>query len=117
MHQIGATLGLPPVGVKGRDGLPDSAHWPNRPEGHYPPPPPKRAKKAKPAPAGASGAGAGESDGDEDGAGVEAENEAHTARIRASHLLTSAIALLEGKKPKAAARKLAIARDLLRGAL
>lgn len=27
-NRIGALLGLPPVGVKGRDGLPDCAQWP-----------------------------------------------------------------------------------------
>jgi len=47
--RIGALLGMPPVGVKGRDGLPDCAHWPMcvRPEGYYPEPykPSKRAKK------------------------------------------------------------------------
>lgn len=34
---IGATLGLAPVGVKGRGGLPDCAQWPLnvRPEGYY----------------------------------------------------------------------------------
>jgi hypothetical protein len=37
-NQIGATLGLPPVGVKGRHGLPDCAQWPAcvRPAGYYP---------------------------------------------------------------------------------
>jgi hypothetical protein len=37
-NRIGAQLGLPPVGVKGRGGLPDCAHWPMcvRPEGYYP---------------------------------------------------------------------------------
>lgn len=36
-NEIGALLGLPPVGVKGRDGLPDCAQWPLnvRPEGFY----------------------------------------------------------------------------------
>ena len=40
-NEIGAKLGLPPVGVKGRRGLPDCAHWPLcvRPEGYYPPAP------------------------------------------------------------------------------
>lgn len=39
-NQIGAKLGLPPVGVKGRDGLPDCAYWPEnvRPAGYYPAP-------------------------------------------------------------------------------
>lgn len=37
-NEIGAALGLPPVGVKGRDGKPDCAYWPLnvRPEGYYP---------------------------------------------------------------------------------
>lgn len=36
-NRIGAALGLAPVGVKGRDGLPDCAQWPLnvRPEGYY----------------------------------------------------------------------------------
>jgi hypothetical protein len=36
-NAIGAVLGLAPVGVKGRDGLPDCAQWPLnvRPEGFY----------------------------------------------------------------------------------
>ncbi len=35
--EIGADLGLPPVGVKGRDGLPDCKNWPLnvRPAGYY----------------------------------------------------------------------------------
>jgi hypothetical protein len=39
-NRIGALLGLPPVGVKGRGGFPDCAHWPLcvRPEGYYPHP-------------------------------------------------------------------------------
>jgi hypothetical protein len=39
-NRIGAQLGLPPVGVKGRRGLPDCAHWPFnvRPDGYYPEP-------------------------------------------------------------------------------
>jgi len=37
-NRIGAVLGLPPVGVKGRKGLPDCASWPLnvRPAGYYP---------------------------------------------------------------------------------
>lgn len=37
-NEIGAALGLPPVGVKGRDGLPDCKAWPMcvRPAGFYP---------------------------------------------------------------------------------
>jgi len=36
-NEIGAILGLPPVGVKGRDGLPNCAQWPLnvRPVGYY----------------------------------------------------------------------------------
>lgn len=36
-NEIGATLGLAEVGVKGRGGLPDCAQWPLnvRPEGYY----------------------------------------------------------------------------------
>lgn len=49
--EIGAALGLPPVGVKGRDGLPDCKSWPMnvRPEGYYPEAftAPKREKKPK----------------------------------------------------------------------
>ncbi len=39
-NRIGAKLGLAEVGVKGRDGRPDSAHWPMcvRPAGYYPEP-------------------------------------------------------------------------------
>ncbi len=39
-NRIGAKLGLPEVGVKGRDGLPDCSYWPMnvRPEGYYPEP-------------------------------------------------------------------------------
>ena len=39
-NRIGKLLGLPPVGVKGRGGLPDCAYWPLcvRPEGYYPHP-------------------------------------------------------------------------------
>jgi hypothetical protein len=40
---------VPPVGVKGREGLPDCAHWPMsvRPPGYYPKPfnPPRRKPK------------------------------------------------------------------------
>lgn len=50
-NEIGATLGLPAVGVKGRDGLPDCKHWPFnvRPVGYYPEEfkAPKREKKEK----------------------------------------------------------------------
>jgi hypothetical protein len=63
-NAIGALLGLPPVGVKGRDGLPDCAHWPLnvRPLGHYPAPyvaPSRKASRpelhdAEPAAAGAA---------------------------------------------------------------
>lgn len=49
-NRIGALLGLPAVGVKGRDGLPDCAHWPLnvRPDGYYPEPytPPTRRERA-----------------------------------------------------------------------
>lgn len=39
-NRIGALLGLPEVGVKGRKGLPDCAQWPFnvRPDGYYPEP-------------------------------------------------------------------------------
>jgi hypothetical protein len=51
-NAIGATLGLPPVGVKGRGGRPDCAQWPIcvRPAGYYPTeeaPAPKPAPKPK----------------------------------------------------------------------
>lgn len=50
-NQIGAELGLPKVGVKGRDGLPDCKSWPMcvRPAGYYPEAyvAPTRQKKAK----------------------------------------------------------------------
>ena len=51
-NKIGAQLGLPPVGVKGRDGLPDCKHWPEnvRPAGYYPEPFVAPTRK-KPAPA------------------------------------------------------------------
>lgn len=49
--EIGAKLGLGPVGVKGRDGLPDCKSWPMcvRPAGYYGVPyePPTRGKKSK----------------------------------------------------------------------
>lgn len=60
---IGAELGLPPVGVKGRDGLPNCAQWPTnvRPPGYYPPDA-KRERKVKAAKDDAGGdAGEGES--------------------------------------------------------
>lgn len=50
-NEIGAELGLPKVGVKGRDGLPDCKSWPMnvRPAGYYPEAyvAPKRQKKPK----------------------------------------------------------------------
>lgn len=55
--EIGAQLGLPPVGVKGRDGKPDCKHWPNRPEGYYPPLPEKPGKAPASAPEGSDGEG------------------------------------------------------------
>jgi hypothetical protein len=47
-NEIGARLGLPPVGVKGRHGLPDCAQWPMcvRLPGYYPKAPPPRPRKA-----------------------------------------------------------------------
>lgn len=54
-NEIGEALGLPEVGVKGRDGLPDCAQWPCnvRPDGYYPEPfvASTRRKKAEPEPA------------------------------------------------------------------
>lgn len=65
-NRIGAELGLPPVGVKKRGGLPDCAHWPLnvRPEGYYPEPyePPSRRK-----PTGDSGGDARDEEGGEAG--------------------------------------------------
>jgi hypothetical protein len=65
--RIGKKLGLHAVGVKGRDGLPDCAHWPMcvRPPGYYPELyiAPTRKPKDPPAPA--------EPGGGEDGEGVE----------------------------------------------
>lgn len=48
-NEIGAKLGLPAVGVKGRKGLPDCAQWPVnvRPDGYYPPAPPKKRAGTK----------------------------------------------------------------------
>jgi hypothetical protein len=48
-NEIGARLGLPPVGVKGRGGLPDCAQWPScvRPEGYYPPATEKPARPSR----------------------------------------------------------------------
>jgi hypothetical protein len=48
-NEIGAVLGLPPVGVKGRDGLPDCAHWPLnvRPADYYPTPYPAPTRRAR----------------------------------------------------------------------
>lgn len=47
-NHIGDRLGLAPVGVKGRRGLPDCARWPLcvRPEGFYPPDPDEERRKA-----------------------------------------------------------------------
>lgn len=65
-NKIGAGLGLPPVGVKGRDGLPDCAHWPLvvRPREYYPRPyaaptrrPPGASSAAAHAPVPAAGRG------------------------------------------------------------
>lgn len=69
-NEIGAELGLPPVGLKGRNGLPDCAQWPMcvRPADYYPPAPPKktRAKKAPPATAAGGEGGEQGDDGDRD---------------------------------------------------
>jgi hypothetical protein len=50
-NRIGALLGLPPVGVKGRRGLPDCIYWPLcvRPDGYYPDPyrPPRRKMRSR----------------------------------------------------------------------
>lgn len=56
-NEIGARLGLPPVGVKGRGGLPNCAYWPMnvRPEGYYPEPyeaPTRQRKEPEPEPEG-----------------------------------------------------------------
>jgi hypothetical protein len=67
-NEIGTDLGLPPVGVKGRDGLPDCKSWPMnvRPAGYYgadfkaPTRKPKKQQAKKPA---------GESEGGESGEG------------------------------------------------
>lgn len=62
--RIGKRLGLAAVGVKGRDGLPDCAHWPMivRPEGYYPeaytPPTRKPSEPSEPS-------GEGEGEGEE----------------------------------------------------
>jgi hypothetical protein len=60
-NEIGAKLGLPPVGVKGRKGLPDCAQWPLcvRPAGYYPTaaPPKQRRSKAPRTPTSAPGEG------------------------------------------------------------
>ncbi len=62
-NEIGAKLGLKPVGVKNRDGLPDCAYWPMnvRPAGYYPEPwePIKRAPNK-----GTASGDSGESDGE-----------------------------------------------------
>jgi hypothetical protein len=54
-NEIGARLGLPPVGVKGRDGLPDCAQWPMcvRPPDYYGPAkqkPERKKREPKPKP-------------------------------------------------------------------
>jgi hypothetical protein len=48
-NEIGAMLGLPPVGVKGRDGLPDCAQWPMcvRPPDYYGPAKQKPERKKR----------------------------------------------------------------------
>jgi len=70
-NEIGAALGLPPVGVKGRDGLPNCAHWPLcvRPDGYYGTdytPPTRKPSKPK-----APRTGGGGGDGGEGGEGGE----------------------------------------------
>lgn len=95
-NKIGAKLGLPPVGVKGRDGLPDCAHWPMnvRPDGYYPAPwEPAKRRASKPA-------GSGESDdegktktGTADALGIIVDG----ARVdRALDTIVSKVALLLG---------------------
>jgi hypothetical protein len=56
-NAIGAAFGLPPVGVKGRQGLPDCAQWPMcvRPAGYYP----EAKRRRAPARAPRKGGGAG----------------------------------------------------------
>lgn len=43
-NEIGAILGLPDVAPKGRNGKPDCAHWPIRPDGYYGPDWPRRKR-------------------------------------------------------------------------
>lgn len=75
--RIGALLGLPPVGVKGRDGLPDCKGWPMavRPEGYYPEAYEAPKRKSKPEAGGGGGEGDGEGDerepNDDDDSGPE----------------------------------------------
>jgi hypothetical protein len=77
-NRIGAKLGLAPVGVKGRDGLPDCAYWPMnvRPADYYPEPfeAPKREARSS----SASGADESESDGESDG---ESERDERAPRL------------------------------------
>jgi SprT-like family len=49
-NEIGAILGLAEVSPKGRNGKPDCAHWPIRPDGYYGPdwPPRKRRRQSSP---------------------------------------------------------------------
>jgi hypothetical protein len=61
-NEIGGTLGLAPVGVKGRRGLPDCARWPLcvRPAGYYPEAPKVPARTRRQRKAAGDGATAGD---------------------------------------------------------
>jgi hypothetical protein len=114
-NEIGESLGLPRVGVKKRDELPDCAQWPVnvRPEGYYPP---DTRKKAKPAAEPTDESDENERDEATDRA-VEEENRKDSDRRRAAHIFGLAADLLDMKKPRAAAKRLAQARAILGGAL
>jgi hypothetical protein len=77
-NEIGARLGLPPVGVKKRDGLPDCSYWPYivRPADYYPAPfeAPKRRKN-------------GESDGEESEGSEKAEKPAESTRAKLTKIM------------------------------
>lgn len=77
--RIGALLKLPPVGVKGRDGLPDCKAWPMcvRPAGYYPEPFKAAKRKAK----AETDGGTGESDGEGETGDLPDADRAIVARL------------------------------------
>jgi SprT-like family protein len=93
--RIGALLKLPPVGVKGRDGLPDCKAWPMcvRPAGYYPEEYKAPTRKAKP-----ETDGGGASDGDGESGDLSNADAALVARV------CKQLALLSERNRRALAR-------------